>query len=272
MPRTNKCETIELQVDERGVAYLTLARPQVRNAMNGTMYDEARAALKEFEADPAVRLLVLSNVGDVFCAGGDFKYQQSQAGKPRGERIREAHKLALWLHELDTFSKLVIGRINGSAYAGGIGLVSTCDIAIGLDSASFAITEARIGMLPGMISPYVVKRIGEVNARRLMLNSKPFSGREAETYGLLTKAVTADEIDSAVDAEIDLALRCAPNAMAEIKRLIRYVDSHGFEDNFIYTVDRVADMWDWDDAAEGMQSFFEKRPPRWDASSKASRA
>src|SRR5690606_35281116 len=145
---------------------------------------------------------------------------------------------------------------NGSAYAGGIGLVSACDIALGLADASFSVTEARIGMIPGMISPYVVQRIGAVNARRLFLNATPFNGVEAEGYGLLSKAVPTGELDAAVEREIDLALRCAPRAMAEIKRLIRYVDRHGFEDNFICTVGRVADMWDWDDAAEGMRSFF----------------
>lgn len=264
MPDFGTYETIQVDVDTRGVATLTLIRPEVRNAMNGQMYDEARAVIRALDADPSVRVLILTNVGDTFCAGGDFRYQQSQAGKPRDERIREAQKLALWLRELDTFSKLVIGRINGSAYAGGIGLVSTCDIALGLADSSFAVTEARIGMIPSMISPYVVRRIGAVNARRLFLNATPFSGSDAEAYGLLTKAVAAGEIDAVVEREVDLALRCSPRAVIEIKRLIRYVDSHCFDDNFIYTVDRVADMWDWDDAAEGMQSFFEKRLPRWD--------
>ena len=264
MPEPGTYTTIEAHVDERGVATLTLARPEVQNAMNGQMYDEAREALRVFAADPAVRVLVLTNLGKTFCAGGDFKYQQSQADKPRGERIREAQKLALWLRELDTFPKLLIGRINGAAYAGGIGLISTCDIAFGLSDASFAITEARIGMIPGMISPYVVKRIGEANARRLFLNARPFKGDEAVNYGLLTKAFAGHELDAAVEREVDLALRCAPAAVTEIKRLIRYVDRHGFDDNFIYTVDRVADMWGWDEAAEGMQSFFEKRLPHWD--------
>lgn len=264
MSKFGAYETIQIEVDARGVATLTLTRPEVRNAMNGKMYDEARSVIHTLDADPSVRVLVLTNVGDTFCAGGDFKYQQSQAGKPRDERVREAQKLALWLRELDTFSKLVVGRINGSAYAGGIGLVSTCDIALGVVDASFAVTEGRIGMIPGMISPYVVRRIGAVNARRLFLNAMPFNGREAESYGLLTKAVVTGELDTAVEREIDLALRCAPKAVAEIKRLIRYVDRHEFEDNFIYTIDRVADMWDWDDAAEGMRSFFEKRQPRWD--------
>ena len=264
MSQEKSYETIQAHVDERGVGHLILARPEVRNAMNGRMYDEARAVLAAYAADEKVRVVVLSALGEVFCAGGDFKYQQSQAGKPRAERTREAQKLALWLRELDTLPKPVIGRINGSAYAGGIGLVSTCDIAIGRTDASFAVTEARIGMIPGMISPYVVRRIGAVNARRLFLNATPFKGDKAAGYGLLTKAVAPEDLDAAVEREIDLALRCAPNAVAEIKRLIAYVDRHEFDDNFIYTVDRVADMWDWDDAAEGMQSFFEKRHPRWD--------
>ena len=259
-----KHEAIETSIDARGVAYLTLARPEVKNAMNGTMYDEARAALKKFAADEKVRVLVLSGLGDVFCAGGDFKYQQSQNGRPRMERIKEAQKLALWLHELDIFPKLTIGRINGSAYAGGLGLMSTCDIAIGLADAKFSITEARIGMIPGMISPYVVKRIGEANARRLFLNATPFNGRDALGFGLLSVVAEADDLDDLVEREIDLSLRCAPDAVSGIKRLIHYVDRHGFEDNFIYTVDRVADMWDSADAAEGMQSFYEKRRPHWD--------
>lgn len=256
--------TIRVETDGRGVGRLTLARPEVRNAMNGTMYDEAREALRRFAGDAAVRVIVLSGEGEAFCAGGDFKYQQSQNGRPREERILEARKLALWLRELDLIGKIVIGRINGAAYAGGLGLVSTCDIAIGLRDETFAVTEARIGMVPGMISPYVVKRIGEANARRLFLNARPFNGEEAVRYGLLSAAVAPDELDAAVEREIDLALRCSPKAVRVIKELIRFVDRHGHDDNLGYTVDRVADMWDWDEATEGMASFFDKRLPHWD--------
>lgn len=258
-------ETIKASVDDRGVGYLTLARPEVRNAMNGKMYDEARDALARFDGDHDIRAVVLSGQGDVFCAGGDLKYQQSQASRPRVERIAEAKKLAYFLRELDTLSCLLVGRINGSAFAGGLGLISVCDIAFGLSDAEFAVTEARIGMVPGMISPYVVARIGATNARRLFLNARRFTGAEAVRYGLLTAAVTDTEaLDQAVDEEIDLALRCAPPAVATIKRLIRYVDSHDYEDNVVYTVDRVAEMWETEEAAEGMASFYEKRLPSWD--------
>src|ERR1700737_3210709 len=147
--------TIEFKVNARGVASLTLSRPDVHNAMNGQMYDEAREAVRRCDTDRGVRVVILSGQGSSFCSGGDLKYQQQQAARPQGERVQEASKLALWLRELDTLSKPLIGKVNGSAYAGGLGLVSVCDIAIGVDTAQFAITEARLGLLPGMVSPYV---------------------------------------------------------------------------------------------------------------------
>lgn len=256
-------DTIKTAVDARGVATLTLARPEVHNAMNGAMYDEARAAVASFRSSPEVRVVVLTGEGRSFCSGGDLRYQREQAARPQRERIAEASKLALWLRELDTLSKPVIGRINGAAYAGGLGLVSVCDVAIGLRDATFAITEARLGLLPGMISPYVVRRLGIANARRYFLTGRPFSGERAVELGLLDAAVAADELDAAVAAEVELVLGCAPGALAAAKRLVDYVAHHPFEDNFVYTVDRVAEMWGWEEAAEGMASFAEKRKPAW---------
>jgi len=255
--------TIAFDVDARGVARLTLARPEAHNAMNGVMYDEAREAVRRCDTDPGIRALVLSGQGVSFCSGGDLKYQRAQAERPQTERLAEASKLAFWLRELDTLSKPVIGRINGPAYAGGLGLIAVCDIAIGVDSAQFAITEARLGLLPGMISPYVVRRIGVPAARRLFLTGRRISGVEAAAIGLLTEAVPAAELDAAVAQEIDMILQCAPGALAANKRLIEYVSTHTAADNMIYTVDRVAEMWGWEEAAEGMQSFIEKRKPRW---------
>ncbi|MGE0724372.1 MAG: enoyl-CoA hydratase-related protein [Alphaproteobacteria bacterium] len=255
--------TIRTAIDARGVATLTLARPEVHNAMNGEMYDEARAAVAAFQGSSSVRAIVLTGEGRSFCAGGDLKYQRQQAARPQKERIAEASKLALWLRELDQLSKPLIGRINGAAYAGGLGLISVCDVAIGLSDATFAITEARLGLLPGMISPYVVRRLGISNARRYFLTGRPFSGERAAELGLLDEAVTPDELDAAVAAEVDLVLGCAPGALTAAKRLIDYVAHHPFEDNLVYTVDRVAEMWSWEEAAEGMASFAEKRKPAW---------
>jgi methylglutaconyl-CoA hydratase len=255
--------TIEFTVDSRGVATLMLARPEVHNAMNGAMYDEARDVVRRCDTDPSIRLLVLTGSGKSFCSGGDLKYQQAQAARPQAERIKEASKLAYWLRELDTLSKPVIGKINGPAYAGGLGLISVCDIAIGDLDAQFAITEARLGLLPGMISPYVVRRIGERHARRLFLTGRRIDAVEATSIGLLSRCVSRDQLDSAVEEEIDMVLKCAPGALAANKRLIEYVSTHHSADNVVYTVDRVAEMWAWEEAAEGMKSFIEKRKPVW---------
>jgi methylglutaconyl-CoA hydratase len=255
--------TITFSVDARGVATLCLARPEVHNAMNGAMYDEARGVVRICEEDPAIRVLVLTGSGSSFCSGGDLKYQQEQAARPQSDRIKEASKLAYWLRELDTLSKPVIGRINGPAYAGGLGLISVCDLAIGSDDAQFAITEARLGLLPGMISPYVVRRIGEPAARRFFLTGRRFSAQEAVTVGLLTACTEKGKLDAAVQEEVDMVLKCAPGSLAANKRLIEYVSTHHASDDLTYTVDRVAEMWAWDEAAEGIQSFIEKRKPRW---------
>jgi len=256
-------ETIKTSVDARGVAYLTLSRPEVHNAMNSLMWDEGRDAVQRFDRDGGVRAVVLAGDGPSFCSGGDLKYQLAQRDGARTRKVSEASKLALWLRELDTLSKPLIGRIHGPAYAGGLGLISVCDIAIGIDSSTFAITEARLGLIPAMISPYVISRIGAARARRMFLNGRSISAAEAVHYGLLDRAVAPAELDAAVEEEIELALRCAPGAVATIKRLIAYVDSHEFPDNFLYTVERIADMWDDAEAQEGLTSFVEKRKPAW---------
>lgn len=255
--------TITFSVDARGVATLCLARPEVHNAMNGVMYDEARGVVRTCNEDPSIRVLILTGAGPSFCSGGDLKYQQEQASRPQSERIKEASKLALWLRELNTLSKPVIGRINGPAYAGGLGLISVCDIAIGSDDALFAVTEARLGLLPGMISPYLVRRIGEPAARRLFLTGRRINASQAVTYGLLSACVPSSSLDEAVQEEVDMVLKCAPGSLAANKRLIEYVSTHHAADNLIYTVDRVAEMWAWDEAAEGIRSFVEKRKPAW---------
>jgi len=258
-------DTITCTVDARGVATLTLNRPELHNAMNGQMWDEGRDALHRLEQDAAVRAVVLTGKGKSFCSGGDLKYQRAQREAPRALKISEARKLALWLRELDQLGKPLIGRIQGPAYAGGIGLVSVCDIAIGLDSAVFSITEARLGLVPAMISPYVMRRLGAAKARRYFLNGRSFNAAEALAIGLLDRAVPAAELDAAVEEELALVLQCAPGAVRTIKRLIDYVDRHEFEDNCAYTVDRVADMWDDAEASEGLASFAEKRKPAWAA-------
>lgn len=256
-------ETINVTIDDRGVATLKLNRPDVHNAMNGQMWDEAIDATHRLDADPVVRAVVLTGEGKSFCSGGDLKYQLSQRDAKRVEKWSQASKLATWLRALDLLGKPLIGRIQGPAYAGGIGLIAVCDIAIGLNNAKFAITEARLGLIPAMISPYIVRRIGPSKARRYFLNGRSFDAADALAIGLLDRAVEPEALDAAVEEEIANILQCAPGAVKTIKRLVDYVARHEFEDNYLYTVERIADMWDDPEAVEGLQSFVEKRKPAW---------
>lgn len=256
-------KTIEFHTDARGVARLTLNRPEMKNAMNGDMYDEARAVVAQVDADPAIRVLVLAAAGDAFCSGGDFKYQQSQATRKHGERIAEASKLARWLAELDTLSKPLLGRINGAAYGGGVGLVAVCDVAVAARDVRFCLSEVSLGLMPSMISPYVVRKMGVGHARSVFLNATPFDAAKAQAIGLVHEVVERAELDAAIERHIAGYLRCAPGAVAATKRLIDFVDRHDTAANFHYSVDRVAEMWASEEAAEGIGSFFEKRKPAW---------
>ena len=256
-------ETIRLVFDAAGVARLTLARPDVHNALNPTMFQEIGEALDLIEANPAARVVVLSGDGENFCAGGDFRWQQSQGDQDRASRIRSGVPLARILARLDSFGRPIIGRINGSAYGGGVGLIAICDVAVAVDSARISLSEVRLGLVPATISPYVAAKLGPSYARRVFLNGKIMSAAEAQRYGLVHEVVSVAELDTAVNAEIDLALACAPGAVQMTKKLVQFVLAHDPADNLIYTVDRLADFWETEEASEGLKSFFEKRAPAW---------
>ena len=258
-------QTIDVAVDDRGVARLVLNRPEARNAMSQEMIVELRAAARQLGEDDAVRVVVLSGAGNVFCAGGDLKGMQRQATATREGRIADATEFANTLMELGTMPKPLVGRINGSAYGGGLGLISLCDIAIGLVSSKFCMTEVTLGLIPSVISPYVVARMGVPNARRAMLPSYVLDGGEAVRYGLLSEAVEPDALDDAVEQEIERFLRCAPGAVAACKRLIHYVGAHDAADNMRYTSEALADAWESAECHEGIAAFLEKRKPNWQA-------
>ena len=186
------------------------------------------------------------------------------ASGPRRNGLDGATRLAHWLHEIDTCPKPVIAQVNGPAYGGGLGLVCACDIAITTDRARFAVTEARLGLLPAMIAPYVAARIGAAHARRLMLNGTEVTAEEAVRLGLAARAVPDADLPDAVDAEVDRFLGCAPAAVSAIKQLIRFVSTHTREENIRHTADWATAMWDQPEAEEGLRSFAEKRRPSWD--------
>jgi methylglutaconyl-CoA hydratase len=259
-------EMILVAIDSRGVARLTLNRPEAKNAMSNQLMRELSAAARRLDQDPAVRAMVLTGAGEVFSAGGDLKGMTQQASNTREGRIQDATDFAKTLAQLDGLSKLVIGRINGSAFGGGLGLISICDIAIGLSGATFRLSEVTLGLIPATISPYVVAKIGVTNARRVMLNAAKMDGHLAAKVGLLDVVVgTPAELDDAVEREVAAALQCAPSAISAAKELIRFVSSHGAEENLAYTAAALADCWESAELREGIDAFYHKRKPNWQA-------
>jgi methylglutaconyl-CoA hydratase len=248
------------------VARLTLNRPESKNAMSNPLMRELASAARELARDPAVRVFVLSGAGDVFSAGGDLKGMQHQASNTREGRIADATEFAGILAELDALPRPLIGRINGSAFGGGLGLISICDVAIGLAGSTFRLSEVTLGLIPATISPYVVAKIGVPNARRIMLNATKLDGRMAARLGLLDEVVeTVEELDAAVEREAAAALACAPGAVANAKQLIRYVSTHDAQANLTYTAKALADAWETAEIREGIDAFFHKRKPKWQA-------
>ncbi len=256
-------ETIKLDVDEKGVARLTLNRPDLHNAMNAELIEEMQAVLTEIEASNDIRVVILSGAGQSFCAGGDLNWMKSNISKTRAQRVKETGELANMLAALDGLSKPLIGRIQGSAYGGGVGMISVCDITVGVKGATFGLTEVKLGLTPATISPYVVKRIGATNARRNFFNSRIFGAEEAQKMGLLTEVVEVEKLDEVVEKEVKMILKCAPGAIASTKKLINYVDTHNAPDNRIYTAANLADAWETAEGQEGIDAFLNKRKASW---------
>jgi methylglutaconyl-CoA hydratase len=261
-----KLETINVTTDTRGVARLTLNRPDAKNAMSQPLMRELRAAAKQLADDESVRVIVLTGAGNVFSAGGDLKGMTQQASNTREGRIADATEFANTLLELDRLPKLLIGRINGSAFGGGLGLISVCDMALGLADSTFRLSEVTLGLIPATIAPYVVARIGVTNSRRIMLNAAKLDGVAAARMGLLDVVVsTVEELDEAVEREVAAALLCAPGAVANAKELIRFVSTHDSQKNLPYTATALADAWETAEIREGIDAFFNKRKPNWQA-------
>ena len=262
----NKIEMINVSIDTRGIARLTLDRPDAKNAMSQPLMREVAAAAKQLAEDESVRVIVLTGAGDVFSAGGDLKGMTQQAGNTREGRIADATEFATILRELDRLPKPLIGRINGSAFGGALGLISVCDIAIGLADSTFRLSEVTLGLIPATISPYVVAKIGVPNARRIMLNACKLDGVAAARLGLLDVVVhTVEDLDEAVEREVFAALLCAPGAVANAKELIRFVSTHDADENLEYTATALADAWETAEIREGIDAFFNKRKPNWQA-------
>ena len=256
-------ETLEVVVDDRGVAYLTFNRPAKHNAMNTQFSNDMHAALAALDDDPAVRVVVTTGAGESYSAGGDLGWMQEQANSDRAGRMVEARNFALMLRRLDNMKKPVIARVNGPAYGGGIGMISVSDIAIGADHCRFGLTEVRLGLIPATISPYVLARIGAAHARRWFINGRIFNAEQAGQMGLLHEVVPADALDDVVEKEVASILNAAPTAISLSKGLITQMMATPAEDPLEFTIGQLADAWETDEAGAGIQAFFAKKAPPW---------
>jgi len=255
--------SITLDTDDRGVARLTLNRPAKHNVLSGETCDELRSAAAAIEADAAVRVVVLTGAGASFCAGGDLGWMRAQFAATRAGRMAEARRLAGMLQALNTLGRPLVGRINGAAYGGGVGLLAVCDAVVASATARFGLTETRLGLIPATISPYVLARIGEGRARAVFFSGRLFDAEEARGLGLVTRVAASEALDAVVEDEVAPYLSAAPGAVAAAKRLARAlgprIDAEVIED----TIARLADTWETPEAQAGIAAFLEKRPAPW---------
>ena len=257
-------ELERLQIEYDGpVARIWMNRPDLRNAFDGLMITELRRVLFDLRTVDAVRVVVLGGRGPSFCAGADLQWMKAMASFTREENLREAQALADLFFTVYESPKPVVARVHGAALGGGAGLVAASDIPVAALGTQFGFTEVRLGILPALISPYVIGKIGESAARELFLTGERFEAVRAFEIGLVRAAVPEADLDAAVEGRVQELLKAGPRAIAEAKALIREVAFRRVEDVQRYTVERIAEVRASPEGQEGMRAFLEKRKPYW---------
>jgi len=259
-------QTLTSSTDKRGVLTLGMNRPQVHNAFDALMIDELTAALESADRDEAVRLVVITGAGTCFSAGADLNWMRSLVSASREENERDALQLARLMRSLNYLSKPTIARVNGAAFGGGVGLIAACDISVAADSARFGLTEVRLGLVPAVISPYVMRRIGETNARRYFLTAERFDSRRACEIGLVQQVAGSGQLDGAVEEITEQVLSGGPVALAHAKQLVFGIAGHGLDAQKSIdekTARLIADLRVSTEGQEGLAAFLEKRKPGW---------
>jgi methylglutaconyl-CoA hydratase len=260
---TTQYET--LLVDVTGhVATVTLNRPDVRNAFNETMIADLTAAFTALGARDDVRAIVLAGNGKAFCAGADLNWMRKMAGYSDEENRADAMRLALMLSVVYRCPKPVIARVQGDVYAGGVGLVCAADIVVAVETAHFCLSEARLGLMPATIAPYVIRALGEQASRRYFVTAEAFDCVTAQRLGLVSELVRADTLDVTVQRITDALIANSPNAVRECKQLVQDVAGQTIDDALIEdTAIRIARIRASEEGRHGISSFLEKRTPRW---------
>jgi methylglutaconyl-CoA hydratase len=255
-----------LVIEHQGpIGLVTLNRPERHNAFDDVVIAELTEALRSMEADDAVRLIVLSGAGRSFSAGADLEWMKRAAAYSKDENLRDAMALGALMRTLDHLRKPTVARVHGAAYGGGVGLVACCDVAIAMASATFSFSEVKLGMIPAVISPYVVNAIGPRAARRYFLTGERFEAAEAYRLGLVHDlAIDEADLDDKVGNVVDALLSGAPVAQREAKELVRAVSNRPMHSEILQdTADRIARIRTSPEGREGISSFLDKRKPSW---------
>jgi methylglutaconyl-CoA hydratase len=253
-------------VEEDRVARITLNRPDIHNAFDDTLIAELTEALARIDADPAVRAVVLTGAGASFSAGANLNWMRDMAKAGEAENRADSERLALLMRTLNFLSKPTIARVNGAAYGGGVGLIACCDIAIAVDIAKFGLTEVKLGLVPAVISPYVIAAIGARHARRLFVTGETFDAAEAARIGLVHATVPAADVDAAVDRALAALSKGGPIAQREAKLLALKIGGATRQDAERADVDNaalIARLRVSAEGQEGLAAFLDKRPPQW---------
>ena len=261
-----KMNTLGADIDKRGVLTVCMNRPAVHNAFDAEMISELTALLKTADTDNAVRMLVITGNGSCFSAGADLNWMRSLVAASQEDNERDALQLAELMRTLNYLSKPTIARINGAAFGGGLGLIAACDITVSVNETLFGLTEARLGLAPAVISPYVIRRIGETYARRYFLSGERFDSQQAVNIGLIQQSVAREHLDETVELCIGQLLKSGPTAVAECKQLVFKVAGHDVEAQKRIDKDTaklIAKLRVSIEGQEGLAAFLEKRPPRW---------
>jgi methylglutaconyl-CoA hydratase len=247
-----------------GVHTITLSRPDVRNAFNDEVIAELKNAFLAVAQDSAVRCVVLAAEGPAFCAGADLNWMRRMADYTRGENLADAGELAAMLRAIYACPQPTIARVQGDVYAGGMGLVAACDMAVSVDTAHYCLSEVKLGLIPATISPYVIRAMGARAAHRYFLTAERFGAAEAHRIGLVHEVVAADGLDAKVVELTQALVSASPNAVRACKKLVQDVAERKINDALVaQTVAGIADIRASSEGKEGVQSFLQKRKPNW---------
>ncbi len=249
---------------EKHVLHISLARPQVKNAFNPEMIAELTAVIRAAGMDADLRVLTMRGEGGVFCSGGDLNWMKETLAYTEAENIRDARNLYALFEAMDTLPLPLVCGVEGFALGGGVGLVSICDYAIGVQTAQFSLSEVRVGLIPACIGPFVLRKIGASQARAMFLGSERFGAEQALKMGLIHEVVAdAEALEAAMRRITESMVSASPNAERTAKAFLRSLGTLPWDAQGDLAVRTLADIRVTDEAQEGLRAFLEKRPPRW---------